>query len=142
MFGFSEDSNGVRSAYICIPPALAEEVMAKSKETPLVHPVWANVQQRNRYFIVTAKSLNDITEIADFARVELEEPEQPLTKTRRHAFQTLLSRAHRYAVLEPLGDCHCIATAWRDQPLRNNKASSKVARELREAKRSKGLTLF
>jgi hypothetical protein len=142
-FGFSEDKRAdQRKAYICIPPALAQEVMAKSQESPPPHPVWANVQQRSRYFIVTATSLDDLTEIADFARVELEEPEEPLTKARRHAFQTLLGRAHRYAVLEPLGDCHCIATEWREQPLRSHKASSKVVKELRETRRSKGLTLW
>jgi hypothetical protein len=142
-FGFSDDklANG-RKAYICIPPALTNEVIAKGQENPPPHPVWANVQQHNRYFIVTANSLDDLTEIADFARVELEEPEEPLSKARRNAFQTLLVRAHRYAVLEPLGDCHCMAVAWRDQPLRGTKASSKVVRELREAKRSKGLTLW
>lgn len=142
-FGFSENkAPGGRQAYICIPPALAQEVMAKSQESPPPHPVWANVQQRSRYFIVTATSLDDLTEIADFARVELEEPEEPLTKARRHAFQTLLGRAHRYAVLEPLGDCHCVAIAWREQPLRGSKATSRVVRELRDAKRTRGLTLW
>jgi hypothetical protein len=142
-FGFSENkaSDG-RQAYICIPPALAKEVMAKAKESPPPHPVWASAKRRSRYFVVTAKSLDDLTEIADFARVELEEPEEPLTKARRHAFQTLLGRAHRYAVLEPLGDCHCLATAWRDQPLKGTKASSRIVRELRDAKRTKGLTLW
>jgi len=142
-FGFSENKlAGQRQAYICIPPALAQEVMAKSQESPPPHPVWASVQQRNRYFVVTATSLDDLTEIADFARVELEEPEEPLTKVRRNAFQTLLGRAHRYAVLEPLGECHCVAIAWREQPLRSNKASSKIVRELREAKRNRGLTRY
>lgn len=142
-FGFSENKPcSGRQAYICIPPALAQEVMEKSQEDPLPHPVWARVQQRNRYFVVTATSLDDLTEIADFARVELEEPEEPLTKARRNAFQTLLGRAHRYAVLEPLGDCHCLATEWRDQPLKGTKASSKIVRELRDAKRNKGLTLW
>lgn len=129
-----------RKAYICVPPALAEEVAAKASANPLAHPVWAKGVRRNRYFVITADSLEDITEIADFARVELEEPEKPLTKARRHAFQALLDRAYRYAVLEPLGDCHCMATAWRDQPLRSSKASSRVVKELRETKVRKGLT--
>lgn len=116
--------------------------MAKGQESPPPHPVWASVVQRNRYFIVTASSLEDLTEIADFARVELEEPDEPLTKARRNAFQTLLGRAHRYAVLEPLGECHCVAIAWRDEPLRGTKASSRIVKELREAKRSKGLTMW
>lgn len=129
-----------RKAYICIPPALAEEVFAKGQESPLAHPVWGKSAKRNRYFVITAECLEDLTEIADFARVELEEPEEPLTKARRHAFQALLDRAHRYAVLEPLGDCHCMATAWRDKPLRSNKASSRVVKELRETKVRHGLT--
>ena len=129
-----------RKAFICVPPALAEEVLAKGQESPLVHPVWAKAMKRNRYFVITVDNLDDLTEIADFARVELEEPEQPLTKVRRHAFQALLDRAHRYAILEPLGECHCMATAWRDQPLRSNKASSRVVTELRQAKVRHGLT--
>lgn len=129
-----------RKAYICVPPALAEEVAAKGADSPLVHPVWAKGTRRNRYFVITADCLEDLTEIADFARVELEEPEVPLTKARRHAFQALLDRAHRYAVLEPLGDCHCVAIAWREQPLRSSKASSRVVKELREMKIRKGLT--
>jgi len=142
-FGFSEDKlAGQRKAYICIPPALAQEIMAKGQESPPPHPVWAKAAKRNRYYVIAADSLEDLTEIADFARVELEEPEQPLTKIRRQACQALLDRAHRYAVLEPLGECHCVAVAWREQPLRSHKASSKVVKELRETKRSKGLTLW
>jgi len=131
-----------RKAFICVPPVLAEEIMAKGQETPPPHPVWAKATKRNRYFVIAAESLEDLTEIADFARVELEEPEHPLTKARRHAFQALLDRTHRYAVLEPLGECHCMATAWRDQPLRSNKASSRVVKELREAKVKHGLTAW
>ncbi|MFZ9998809.1 MAG: hypothetical protein ACO3G3_05475 [Candidatus Nanopelagicaceae bacterium] len=142
-FGFSDDKlAGQRKAFICIPPALTQEIMQKGQESPPPHPVWAKTVKRNRYYVIAADSLEDLTEIADFARVELEEPEEPLTKIRRQACQALLDRAHRYAVLEPLGEYHCIATAWRDQPLRSHKASSKVVRELREAKRSKGLTLW
>ena len=142
-FGFSDDKlAGQRKAYICIPPALTQEIMQKGQESPPPHPVWAKTVKRNRYYVIAADSLEDLTEIADFARVELEEPEEPLTKIRRQACQALLDRAHRYAVLEPLGEYHCIATAWRDKPLRSHKASSKVVRELREAKRSKGLTLW
>lgn len=142
-FGFSEDKRAdQRKAYICIPPALTQEIMAKGQESPPPHPVWAKTVKRNRYYVIAADSLEDLTEIADFARVELEEPEEPLTKIRRQACQALLDRAHRYAVLEPLGECHCIATEWREQPLRSHKASSKVVKELRETRRSKGLTLW
>jgi len=132
-FGFSEDKRAdQRKAYICIPPALTQEIMAKGQESPPPHPVWAKTVKRNRYYVIAADSLEDLTEIADFARVELEEPEEPLTKIRRQACQALLDRAHRYAVLEPLGECHCLAIAWREQPLRSHKASSKVAKELRD----------
>ena len=130
----------LRKVSICIPPALTEEVLAKGQEIPIVHPVWSKTVKRNRYFVIAADCLDDLTEIADFARVELVEPEAPLTKARRHAFQALLDRTHRYAVLEPLGDCHCMAIEWRDQPLRSNKASSRVVRELRDAKVRHGLT--
>ena len=139
----SSEAEGIvnkHKVFICVPPALAEEVLAKGQESPPPHAVWAKAVKRNRYFVITAECLEDLTEIADFARVELEEPDQPLTKARRHAFQALLDRTHRYAVLEPLGDCHCLATAWRDQPLRSSKASSRVAKELREMKVRRGLT--
>jgi len=136
----TEETVNRRKAYIYVPPALAEEVLAKGQESPPPHPVWVKAIKVNRYFVITVDSLEDITEIADFARVELEEPEQPLTKLRRQACQALLDRAHRYAVLEPLGECHCIAVAWRDQPLRCSKASSRVVKELRETKIRHGLT--
>lgn len=129
-----------KKVHICIPPALAEEITAKGKENPPPHPVWTKQVPHKRYFIIAAESLEDLTEIADFARVELEEPELPLTKIRRQSFQSLLHRANRYAVLEPLGECHCVAVAWRDKPLKTTKASSKVAKELRDGRLRSRLT--
>jgi len=124
-------------ANICIPPALAEEAMQKASEG--FHPAWTKWRKRGKHFVITTDSLEDLSELADFARVELEEPEKPLTKTRRAACQALLDRTHRHAILEPLGDCHCIATAWRDKPLPSGKTGSKVMHELRRDK--KGLPL-
>lgn len=124
---------------ICIPPELEAEARAKAQEQPPLHPAWGKGQKRGRHFVIATDSLDDLTEIADFARVELEEPEAPLSKSRRQACQALLDRAHRYAVLEPLGECHCLAVAWRDKPLRGSKASSRIVRELKET--PKGLTL-
>lgn len=123
---------------ICIPPELASEAMAKAQEQPPLHPAWTKGQQRGRHFVISTNSLEDLSELADFARVELEEPEVPLSKSRRQACQALLDRTHRYAVLEPLGECHCHAIAWRDKPLKGTKASSRIVKELNES--SKGLT--
>lgn len=123
---------------ICIPPELTAEAMAKAQEQPPLHPAWTKGQKRGRHFVIATNELEDISELADFARVELEEPEAPLSKSRRQACQALLDRTHRYAVLEPLGECHCHAIAWRDKPLRGTKASSRIVKELNES--SKGLT--
>ena len=117
-------------ANICIPPALAEEAMQKASEG--FHPAWSKWSKRGKHFVITTDSLEDLSELADFARVELEEPEKPLTKTRRAACQALLDRTHRFAILEPLGDCHCVATAWRDKPLPSGKTGSKVMHDLRK----------
>lgn len=123
---------------ICIPPELASEAKLKAQEQPPLHPAWTKGQQRGRHFVISTNSLEDLSELADFARVELEEPEVPLSKSRRQACQALLDRTHRYAVLEALGECHCHAIAWRDKPLRGTKASSRIVKELNE--KSKGLT--
>lgn len=129
-----------RKVHVCVPPVLEAEVREKAAENPPAHPVWAKALKRSRYFVIPIDSLDDLTEVADFARVELEEPEHPLSKARRHAFQVLLGRVHRHAVLEPLGECHCQAVAWREQPLRNTQSPGKIVRELRETKVYKGLT--
>lgn len=116
---------------ICIPPHLAEEAQALAAEEPPVHPAWGKAKQRGRHFVITTNELDDITEIADFARTGLEEPEEPLTKTKRQAYQILLDRAFRHAVLEPMGHCHCMAVKWRDKPLKNDKNTNKALRALR-----------
>ena len=119
---------------ICVPPALREEAIQKANDN--LHPAWSKGMQRGKHFVIATDSLEDLSELADFARVELEEPDEPLSKVRRAACQALLNRTHRFAVLEPLGDCHCIAVEWREQPLRGCKSSSKVLKELNQASRS------
>lgn len=119
-----------RQVDICIPPVLAQEARRMASED--LHPAWTKCHQRGRHFFVSTDSLEDISELADFARVELEEPDAPLSKARRAACQALLSRTHRYAVLEPLGDIHCIAVAWRDKPLRSMKYASRLVKQLRD----------
>lgn len=115
---------------ICIPPVLADEARRMASED--LHPAWTKCHQRGKHFFVSTDSLEDISELADFARVELEEPDAPLSKAKRAACQALLSRTHRYAVLEPLGDIHCIAVAWREKPLRSMKYASRLVKQLRD----------
>ena len=116
---------------ICVPPALKEEAIQKANED--LHPAWSKGRQRGKHFVIATDSLEDLSELADFARVELEEPDEPLSKVRRAACQALLNRTYRWAVLEPLGSCHCLAVKWREQPLKGCKSSSKVLKELSHA---------
>jgi len=121
---------------ICIPPELLPQAMSMAQEQPPVHEAWTKAYQRGRHYVITTNSLEDITELADFARAGIEEPEEPLTKTKRQALQTLLERAHRYAELEPMGNCHCMATKWRERPLKTNKATARTMRLLRKKQRN------
>lgn len=123
-------SSSLNVASICIPPALTKEAMQKAEEQ--FHPAWTKGMKRGKHFVITTDNLDDLSEIADFARCELEEPEQKLTKTRRAACQALLDRTHRYAVLEPLGPIHCLAVAWREKPLQSGKCGSMIMRQLRK----------
>jgi len=116
---------------ICIPPALMEDAIALAAENPPVHPAWSKVQQKGRHFVITTNVLDDISEIADYARCCIEEPAEPLSRLRRQALQTLLDRAYRHAELEPMGHCHCIASKWRDRPLK----TGAMAKALRSYKR-------
>lgn len=130
-------SDRVNAVDICIPPALAGDVLQMAEDN--FHPAWGKGRQKGKYFILSTDSLDDLSEIADFARVNLEEPELPLSKTNRAACQALLDRTHRYAVLEPLGEIHCLAVQWRDVPLKGSRGS-RIANELRQA--SSGLHWF
>lgn len=122
---------------ICIPPELAQQALSMAQEQPPVHEAWTKAYRRGRHYVITTNSLEDITELADFARAGIEEPEEPLTKTKRQALQTLLERAHRYAELEPMGPCHCMATKWREKPLKTNKATARTTRYLRDGARKR-----
>lgn len=116
-----------RMVHICIPPDLQAIAQALAAETPPVHPAWTKWRQRGRHFIVATNDLNDITELADFALTNIEEPEEPQTKRMRQAYQILLNRTHRYAELVPLGSCHVVAERWRDKPLPEATAGSAVS---------------
>jgi len=117
------------TVHIVLPPELQEDAKALAAEN--VHPAWSKGHRRGRHFVITTNVLDDISELADYARVGIEEPEPDLSKRKRQALQILLDRANRHAVLEPMGVCHCIATEWRDKPLPSHKAAYKTTLELR-----------
>lgn len=96
---------------ITIPPAITSAAQALAMEQ--VHPAWGKLRQRGRHYIVQTNSLDDISEIADWAQVALREPAAPLSKAERQAYQNLLERAGRWAALEPLGPLHCQASRWK-----------------------------
>jgi hypothetical protein len=102
---------------LCIPPVLLPDAQAIAAEDPPVHPAWLKLQKYGKHFVIRTSDLEDVTEVADWARSALVEPASPLTKTRRQAFQAVLNRVHRYAEMVPLGFSHCIAVKWRDKPL-------------------------
>lgn len=121
-----------RMAHICIPPQLQEDVRALAMENPPIHRVWAKARQRGRHFMISTNELDDLTELADFAFVNIEEPEEPLPKPKRQAYQILLGRTFRHAELEPIGTCHALATKWREKPLADTKAFSIATRTLKK----------
>lgn len=101
---------------ICIPPVLKPEAQAIAAEEPMVHPVWRKMQQRGRHYVVRTSDLNDIEEVADWARSWLVEPDGHLDKTRRQAFLNVLERAGRHVHLAPVGSCHYLAVGWKTKP--------------------------
>ena len=103
---------------LCIPPVLRKEAEKVAAEQPPVHPAWQKVAQRGRHFTLRTSSIEDIEEIADWAYSWLNEPKEPLDKTRRQAFQNIITRAGRYVHLLPLGHCHCLATGWKPRPIK------------------------
>lgn len=123
----SRDTVFPRMVHICIPPDLQASAQALAAETPPVHPAWKKGKQRGRHFVIATNDLNDITELADFAMTNIEEPEEPQTKRMRQAYQILLNRTHRYAELAPIGSCHVIAERWRDKPLAEATTGSAVS---------------
>ena len=103
---------------ICIPPALKDHADAIASQNPPVHQAWTKLTMRGKHFVIRTRSLEDITELADWARTALVEPIEPLSKRQRQAYQSVLDRTIRYADILPIGSCHCIATKWRERPLR------------------------
>lgn len=100
-------------ATVTIPPAITQAARALASED--VHPAWRKLRQKGRYCLVATNELEDITEIADWAHCSLKEPMKPLSKAERQAFQTLVERTERWAVIEPLGPLHCWARSWKDK---------------------------
>ena len=98
---------------VCIPPVLWAEAERLASEEPAVHPAWKKVSQRGKHFVLRTSSIEDIEEVADWARSWLTEPAEPLDKARRQAFQNVVERAGRHVHLSPIGPCHFIATGWK-----------------------------
>ena len=98
-------------ARICLPPALQQSWRRTAADAP--HPAWAKIRPLGTHYIVESNSLDDLSELADWATAALVEPEQPLSRAERQGYATLLKRVERWAVLEPLGPCHCLAVAWK-----------------------------
>jgi hypothetical protein len=99
-------------ATIYLPPVLGPHIEAIMMQQ--VHPAWQKLRKEGSHYIVRTNSLDDLSEMADWARTALVEPELPLTKGMKQAFQTVVNRTARWAVIEPLGPCHCIASKWRE----------------------------
>jgi hypothetical protein len=53
---------------LCIPPALKAEAQAIAAQEPMVHPVWRKLEERGRHFLVRTNDIEDIEEMADWAR--------------------------------------------------------------------------
>ena len=100
-------------ACISIPPTLQPEARALREQQPIVHGAWQRCEQRGRYFVLRSSSLDDLSELADWAQCSLVEPERPLSRAERAAFKAVLQRVGRWAHLEPLGASHCLAVAWK-----------------------------
>ena len=98
-------------ATIAIPPALHGAALAVQADAP--HPAWERLARKGRYLLLQTTSLADVTEVADWASVNLNEPDGPMGRAERAAFNSVLERVGRWAHIEPLGDCHCLATAWK-----------------------------
>ena len=74
-----EEHSLPRMVHICIPPQLQEEARALAMENPPIHPAWRKAQARGKHFVIATNELDDITELADFARTNIEEPEGPMS---------------------------------------------------------------
>lgn len=98
-------------ATIIFPPLLLKEIKAAIKED--AHPVWNKMLPRGRCFVLKTTSLDDLTEVADWGRAALVEPPEGLSLSCRIAYRDVIKRVAKWAVLEAMEPCHCIATHWR-----------------------------
>ena len=98
-------------ARICLPPVLRQDFEAVAAECP--HPAWAKLERRGRHFVIATTELDDLEEIADWARAALVEPPRELTKGVRQGYQSVINRVGQWCLLEPLGPCHLVASGWR-----------------------------
>jgi hypothetical protein len=104
---------------ICIPPSILDHARAVAEEG---FTTWQKLRRHGNHHAVICDSLEDVEEVADWASMMIEEPAAPLKRSQRQAFLAVLGRAHRFAVLEPLGAGHFIAVRWRPaQPRLSNK---------------------
>jgi hypothetical protein len=99
---------------VCIPPVLRKEAEELVAENPPVHPAWHKVAQRGRHYSLRTSSIEDLEELADWAFSWLMEPAMPIDKTKRQAFQNVITRAGRFVHLKPIGVGHYIATHWKE----------------------------
>lgn len=126
-------TNLPRTVHICIPPELEADARALAAEKPPIHPAWSKAHRRGRHFVISTNELDDISEIADFARCYIEEPPgEVLSKSKRQALQILLDRAYRHAELIPMGKCHAMAIQWRDRPL-GTSATARIFKNQKKA---------
>lgn len=99
-------------ASVYIPPVILKEAQAVAAEN--VHPAWQKLERKGNHFVIRTNSLDDLTEVADWARAALLEPVEPLTKARRQGYQAVIQRVSRWAEVEALeGTCHCWAIKWK-----------------------------
>lgn len=98
---------------ICIPPALRQVAEAIKAESPPVHPAWQKVEQRGNHYSLRTSSIEDLEEIADWAYSWIMEPACPIDKTKRQAFQNVITRAGRWVHLQKVGACHYHAMGWK-----------------------------
>lgn len=100
-------------ATITIPPAITGAAWRLATDPEPCHDAWRKLRRTGRYSRLASSSLDDLSELADWASCALSEPEQPLSRGEKAAYQILLERVGRWACLEPLGPVHCQASAWR-----------------------------
>ena len=96
-----------------MPPTLTAHVREIAAQEPLVHPVWRKFKQCGKFFIAHTNDLKDIEEVADWAKSWLSEPEEPLNRRMRQAFQTVIERTNRHVFFNTIGKHRIIAEGWK-----------------------------